>query len=63
MTAIEKAAIELHTVLWKSVGDNDDWLLKIEYSDGQAADRLADAFNALTNAIHAEYPHLPKWPL
>ena len=49
MTAIEQAAIELHTILWENVGDTGDWPIRIEYDDGdeEVAERFCQALNSL----------------
>jgi hypothetical protein len=61
MTAIEKAAIELHTVLWETVGDTADWPIKIQYDDSasgnEAIDRLLAALNDLRDAIRLVDPN------
>lgn len=65
MTAIEQAAIELHTILWESVGDTGDWPIRIEYDDGdeEVAERFCQALNSLRIAIKEVYPDHAPWPL
>ena len=62
MTAIEKAAIELHTVFYELVGDTSDWPVRIEYQDEEAATRVTDALNALRTAIREVQPDYCSGP-
>jgi hypothetical protein len=50
MSAIEKAAKELHAILWNNVGENDDWPIQITCDDA-LANRFCQAINALHQAI------------
>ena len=60
-TEIEKAAVELHEILWQNLGETDDWPLRIIYSDDETAERFCDVLNTLRNAIREKLPdHAPS---
>lgn len=62
LTKIETAAIELHTILWRGVGENADWPITISCSE-DLQKKLCDALDALRIAIKEVRPDLVEWPI
>lgn len=62
-TRLEKAAIDLHTILWRNVGSTTDWPIRIEYDDDAVYNGFVDAMNELYEAIKEIDPALVPWPI
>lgn len=62
MTRLEKAALEVHRVLWNNTGYTDEWPIKIECDDAILAE-FTDCMNELRNAAEEVEPGIGAWPI
>ena len=62
MTRIEKAAIELHELLWNYTGASDEWPITLK-ADDTMHDRLVDVLNELGEAVEEVKPNSKPWPV
>jgi hypothetical protein len=62
MTRLEKAAIEVHTVLWNNTGETEDWPITIQCDD-DILDRFSSAMNELRDAAEEVEPGIGAWPI
>lgn len=62
MNRLEEAAIKLHEIIWKNVGDNADWPISF-LCDNTIEDEFSDALNELGNAVEEVKPGSKSWPV
>ena len=62
MSRLEKAAIEIHSVLWNNTGHTDDWPIQIQCDD-EILNRFTAALNELRNAAEEAKPGIGAWPI
>jgi hypothetical protein len=62
VSRLEEAAIRLHEIIWKNVGDNADWPISLE-CDNAIANEFSDILNELGNAVEEVKPGSKPWPV
>jgi hypothetical protein len=62
VSRLEKAALEIHRVLWNNTGHTDEWPIQIQCDD-EILTCFADAMNELRNAAEEAEPGIGAWPV
>ena len=62
MTRLEKAAAQLHALIWINMGSSDEWPIQIQ-CDEELQDRLIAALGELGDALEEVAPGSKPWPL
>lgn len=62
MSRIEKAALELHRIIWHNTGSTDEWPIVFKMDDW-IHDQVVDALNELHDAIEEKHPGSSPWPI
>ena len=61
MSRLERAALEIHKLLWDNTGDTGDWPIAIK-CDADVEERLVAALNELRGAAEEVSPGCAPWP-
>jgi hypothetical protein len=62
VSRLEEAAIRLHEIIWKNVGENADWPINFR-CDEELEDEFIGALNELGNAVEEVKPGSKPWPV
>jgi hypothetical protein len=62
MTRLERAALEIHQILWNNIGETDDWPIAVR-CDADLEDRFILALYELRAAAEEVSPGCAPWPV